>query len=72
MPDNHLYECPACGKGCEIYQADDGIGPYEFWGRKGVDSRPYWASTCCDADVSDQVEPRDDDYEYELRRDRDL
>ena len=31
-----------------VEKMDDGIGPYEFWGSVGYDSKPYWG--CQDID----------------------
>ena len=35
----------------ETEAGDDGIGPYEFWGQRCSDSRPYVAVIECDVDV---------------------
>jgi hypothetical protein len=42
--------CSECKKPCEVELVDDGIGPYEFWGMKGVDRRMVAVSDCCEAD----------------------
>lgn len=41
--------CEECGQECLAIRLDDGIGPYEFWGFKGVDHDYYWGSPCCSA-----------------------
>lgn len=43
--------CTSCGQNCEPKAYDDGIGPYEYWGQKCFDSRPYIGSDCCEADM---------------------
>lgn len=47
-------KCPECGEPCSPKECDDGLGPIEFWGAKSFDSRPYWGSDCCEADIGDQ------------------
>jgi hypothetical protein len=47
------YICPDCGKPCRAVQCDAGIGPYEYWGVKGFDSRPYTGSDCCEAELTE-------------------
>lgn len=56
--------CGNCGKVCEMVQRDMGIGPYEFWGRKGFDSDLQWVSECCEATVyeNEDLTIEDDDY----------
>jgi len=39
--------CSCCGEECETHRADDGIGPYEYWGFRGVNHDYYEASNCC-------------------------
>jgi hypothetical protein len=56
------YICPICNEPCYAKSCDDGIGPYEFWGEKGFDSRPYLGSDCCEADLTAQIDPDDFDY----------
>ena len=66
------YICPECGEPCDAKPCDDGIGPYEYAGVKGIDSRPYSGSDCCDAELSDANAFEDDgraDYEYDRRKD---
>lgn len=43
--------CPECGRFCRARECDDGIGPYEFWGQRGNDRRPYLGSSCCEAQL---------------------
>lgn len=61
--------CPECGIPCEAKECDDGIGPYEYWGRQGHDSRPYMGSDCCEAQLDDAEFPEPPDYEPEWRDD---
>lgn len=46
--------CSACHEPCEVIVVDFGIGPYEYWGATGIDSRPEAVSNCCDAPVYDE------------------
>lgn len=64
--------CGACGQEDSGHVQDFGIGPYEFWGQKGVDTRLEWVSTCCDAPLyaeremltpAEQPEPPEPEYE---------
>ena len=70
--------CSACRKPCEVKLVDDGIGPYEFWGMKGTDTRMVAVSDCCeydlmhedgsplsDSEVWDLCEPPEQEREYE-------
>lgn len=43
--------CGECKKECSPIVVDFGIGPYEFWGAKYVDSHPACVSDCCEAIV---------------------
>lgn len=43
--------CGACGKPCKAITVDEGIGAYEYWGQKGVDTCIVTSSDCCEADV---------------------
>lgn len=43
--------CRNCGKPCRAILVDMGIGPYEFWGARGVDKRMVPVSPCCEEDV---------------------
>ena len=40
--------CTACEKPCDGIWADMGIGPYEFWGQKCVDTDNQFVSECCE------------------------
>lgn len=50
-PANSPFLCTECELPCEAKVMDLGIGAYEYWGEKGVDSRPETVSTCCEARV---------------------
>ena len=43
--------CESCGEECTAICVDDGIGPYEFWGERGVQHDYRWASPCCEAEI---------------------
>lgn len=43
--------CDACGAGCTGVLRDMGIGPYEYWGARGVHTDWQVVSPCCDAEV---------------------
>jgi len=48
--------CGSCRAPCEPRTTDEGIGPYEFWGSKGVDSNIVTVSDCCEADLYEDFE----------------
>jgi len=69
------YICPECKKPCNAIKCDSGLGTVEFWGAKSTDSHPYTGSDCCEAELEDANAFEDDDrgdYEYDLRKDREL
>jgi hypothetical protein len=43
--------CDSCGEGCTATVIDEGIGPYEYWGSKGVHHAYATVSPCCNAEV---------------------
>lgn len=45
--------CESCGKPCYGVRVDYGIGPYEYWGYKGVDHDYGYASDCCKEPILD-------------------
>ena len=45
-----LY-CGECGKECDWQTLDYGIGSYEFWGARGVDTNLHTVSVCCEGDL---------------------
>lgn len=45
--------CKGCGEPCRVVEVDFGIGPYEYWGATGFDSRPALVSNCCETDYED-------------------
>lgn len=55
--------CSSCGAPCEAEYRDEGIGPYEYWGSRGVHEDWRWVSPCCGADVIDPPEEEDEDDE---------
>lgn len=52
--------CEQCNHECGTKEIDIGIGGYEYWGFKGVDSRKVEVSDCCEADYHES-ESEDDD-----------
>lgn len=53
--------CVSCSERCVAQWTDFGIGPYEFWGAKGVHHEWAWASPCCEAPVEEVFEDEDDE-----------
>lgn len=51
MPRNAEFWCGDCKEVCTTHVVDEGIGPYEFWGRKGNDVQMVLRSMCCDGEV---------------------
>lgn len=43
------YLCARCGKPCDVLLVDVGIGPYEYWGSRGIDKQIIEVSGCCEA-----------------------
>ena len=43
--------CDCCGEPCTATEQDFGIGPYEFWGDRGVHHDWRYVSPCCSAEV---------------------
>jgi hypothetical protein len=43
--------CSDCGLECNVKRVDFGIGPYEYWGHRGVDVQMRDCSDCCEADL---------------------
>jgi len=43
--------CDSCGEPCTATVVDNGIGPYEFWGSRGVHHEYATVSPCCEAEV---------------------
>ena len=75
--------CGDCKNECDFALIDFGIGPYEFWGRLGVDKDKRWVSDCCESEVfqdedlkiqEDDPDPEADraDYLYDLRKENGL
>lgn len=54
--------CFECGKPGSAHIEDFGIGPYEYWGAKGVHHDYQPVSDCCEAEV-DGFEEREPDYD---------
>jgi len=48
--------CPACGQPCRPVECEDGIGPYEAWGRPGIDTHNFIGSHCCGEPLENQTE----------------
>lgn len=45
--------CANCGLPCGGVWIDDGIGPYEYWGRRGWHSAWRVASDCCEDEIEE-------------------
>jgi len=52
--------CLACKQPCTTHEVDFGIGPYEYWGCRGVDHDWQTVSTCCDADFTENEDDEAD------------
>lgn len=55
--------CMSCGDECREARVDFGIGPYEYWGDRGVHHDYANVSDCCEAEVyriSEQYRPQFD------------
>ena len=50
LPVDEDY-CDSCYQPCQGNNIDNGIGCYEFWGQKGVDTCIEYVSDCCEATV---------------------
>jgi len=48
--DPGIQFCLGCGEEVRIVKKDFGIGPYEFWGARGVDHDYHWVCSKCDGD----------------------
>ena len=46
--------CSHCHQPCEGVWIDTGIGAYEYWGQKCVDTRWDAVSSCCGEDILDR------------------
>lgn len=58
--------CNECKQECKGKWVDFGIGSYEFWGARGIDTRMAFVSECCEADVFEDEEckvPFNPDYD---------
>lgn len=58
-----IVRCPNCQEMAEAIIVDNGIGPYEYWGQKGFDSKPEVVSNCCEAYLD--IEPHEVEGEPE-------
>jgi len=45
------YVCSECRQPCRDVERDFGIGAYEYWGARGVDTNLQLVSECCDGDL---------------------
>jgi hypothetical protein len=48
-----IGKCTECGQKCNVIIVDFGIGSYEYWGSRGVDSQIEVVSDCCEAPAVD-------------------
>jgi len=49
------FICSHCLQHCTSKKVDIGIGPYEFWGQRCIDSHIKILSSCCEADCLDEL-----------------
>ena len=49
--DEYSAYCGDCGMPCSPVKINTGIGPYEFQGQRGYDSKIEILADCCEADV---------------------
>lgn len=56
--------CPDCKKKCDAVAEDCGIGPYEYWGARGVHHDWRVFSGCCGVELKDweRAEPDYPDF----------
>jgi hypothetical protein len=45
--------CSSCGRPCTAVMVDEGIGPYEYWGSRGVHHDYQIESDCCGAAIAE-------------------
>lgn len=50
-----LWWCKACGRPCGCKRVDNGVGAFEYEGRRGVDRRMVLVSSCCEATLLDET-----------------
>lgn len=50
--DDTPYWCTECKQSCTEVIIDEGIGPYEFWGARGVHVDKRVVSSCCEAETT--------------------
>lgn len=63
---DHINECPHCGiENAGVLKEDVGIGSYEFWGQKCVDTRYAYFCEACGEELEDYEEEEPDYPEYE-------
>jgi len=55
--------CEECGEPCRAHIVDFGIGPYEYWGRKGFHTDKQTVSKCCDSRILDDEPAQPDEDE---------
>ena len=73
-----IYFCQECELECRGQVVDQGIGPYEFWGQKGIDVRLAFVSECCEALVVDidgnevSLPEPDEDAAYETMKQKEV
>ena len=73
-----IYFCQECELECRGQMVDQGIGPYEFWGQKGIDKREAFVSECCEALVVDidgnevSLPEPDEDVAYETMKQKEV
>jgi len=62
--------CPSCRNDVEPRWEDEGIGPYEFWGQRGVDTQ--MVARCPECGEELEIEQSYEDSIADLREDENM
>ncbi len=62
------FYCGECKEECNPTVIDEGIGSYEFWGAKCVDTRLFLVSCCCEGTVYSDPKCTEELSIYEFER----
>jgi hypothetical protein len=55
-----IVTCDECQKECRVVTIDVGIGVFEYWGFRGVDTQLHRVSDCCEATFTDHRTDQED------------
>lgn len=60
--------CPVCQEDVDVLEEDEGIGSYEFWGQKCVDTRIVYRCANCgeELDYDPTPDPPEDYDDHDL------